>query len=318
MNIVDLAILATMALFIYEGLGRNFFAEVLDLTAFLVAFFSSFRFYNYLSLIIEKRTQIPHSLANILGFIALWFLIEGLLFTLIRLFYQKFIAVARLSQNLNFLSLIPATLRGLIFVSLIILIITIFPVQPSLKSVVAQSKIAAFLLDKTARLETPFKNIFGGLAQDTLTFLTIKPRSDEIVKLGFTTSDFTPDQSQEQKMIELVNDERKKQGMATLEFSEKLRQVARVHSSDMFTRGYFAHNSPEGKNVADRADQAEVSYLVIGENLAFAPNLQLAHSGLMNSPGHRANILSNEYHKIGIGIMNGGTYGLMITQVFSN
>lgn len=57
---------------------------------------------------------------------------------------------------------------------------------------------------------------------------------------------------------------------------------------------------------------------MVGENLAFAPNLELAHQGLMNSPGHRANILSSDYYKIGIGIAQSEDYGLMITQVFSN
>jgi uncharacterized protein YkwD len=58
--------------------------------------------------------------------------------------------------------------------------------------------------------------------------------------------------------------------------------------------------------------------LVIGENLAYAPNLELAHTGLMNSEGHRANILSPDFNKVGIGIEDGGVYGLMVTQVFSN
>lgn len=318
MNIVDLVILATLALFIYEGLNRDFLSEILDLAAFLLAFFTSFRFYNSLSVIIEKKTQVPHSLANILGFVALWFLVESLLFTLIRIGFKKLTRISALSRGLNFLSVIPAFLRGLIFICLLILIISIFPIFPQVKSLVKESKIASFLLTQTGAFETPFKNIFGGLTQDTLTFLTIKPKSDEIVKLGFTTKDFSPDEVQEQKMVELVNTERKKEGLEALEYSEKLRQVARVHSGDMFLRGYFAHFSPEGKNVADRAEDKNVDYLVIGENLAFAPNLTLAHSGLMNSPGHRANILSNEYHKVGIGIMDGGTYGLMITQVFSN
>ena len=55
-----------------------------------------------------------------------------------------------------------------------------------------------------------------------------------------------------------------------------------------------------------------------GENLALSQNAGLAMEGLMDSPLHRANILSPEYTKIGIGIMDGGVYGLMVTQVFSN
>ena len=46
--------------------------------------------------------------------------------------------------------------------------------------------------------------------------------------------------------------------------------------------------------------------------------VQQAHTGLMNSPGHKANILSREYRTIGIGIVDGGQYGLMVTQEFTD
>ena len=119
-------------------------------------------------------------------------------------------------------------------------------------------------------------------------------------------------------MIDLVNKERQKMGVKTLSFDSQLRDIGRGHSMDMFLKGYFSHYSPEGKTVADRANESGVKFLVIGENLAYAPSLSLAHDGLMNSSGHRANILSEDFNKIGIGIMDGGVYGLMITQVFSN
>ena len=95
-------------------------------------------------------------------------------------------------------------------------------------------------------------------------------------------------------------------------------KLARAHSNDMFVRGYFAHNTPEGKNPFDRMKEARISYLAAGENLALAQTLEIAHTGLMNSPGHRANILNPAFGRLGIGIMDGGFYGLMISQEFRN
>ncbi len=66
----------------------------------------------------------------------------------------------------------------------------------------------------------------------------------------------------------------------------------------------------------DRLQEANVSFLAAGENLALAPTLSLAHEGLMNSPGHRENVLRPQFGRIGIGIMDGGQKGLMITQMF--
>ncbi len=71
-----------------------------------------------------------------------------------------------------------------------------------------------------------------------------------------------------------------------------------------------------GSNAVDRMAAAGVTYRTAGENLALAPTLSLAHTGLMNSPGHRANILHPDFGRVGIGIVDGGLRGLMVTQNF--
>jgi uncharacterized protein YkwD len=95
-------------------------------------------------------------------------------------------------------------------------------------------------------------------------------------------------------------------------------EVARAHSRDMFARGYFSHVSPDGGKLSERIRQRELRYLLAGENLALAPTLPMAHQGLMNSPGHRANILRPHFGRLGIGVLDGGAHGLMVTQNFRN
>jgi uncharacterized protein YkwD len=84
----------------------------------------------------------------------------------------------------------------------------------------------------------------------------------------------------------------------------------------MLARGYFAHVTPEDRDPFDRIREGKVRFLTAGENLAFAQSLPVAHRGLMNSPGHRANILRPQFGRLGIGIMDGGRFGLMVTQNF--
>jgi uncharacterized protein YkwD len=86
----------------------------------------------------------------------------------------------------------------------------------------------------------------------------------------------------------------------------------------MFAKGYFSHVNLEGESPSDRITKAKVRFLTAGENLAYAHTLTIAHNGLMNSPGHRANILHKDYGRVGIGILDGGIYGLMVTQNFRN
>lgn len=71
------------------------------------------------------------------------------------------------------------------------------------------------------------------------------------------------------------------------------------------------------RTAADRLRQDNVFFTIAGENLAFAYSVEQAHDGLMESPGHRANILAGMYSRVGIGIIDAGLFGLMITQTFT-
>lgn len=317
MNWVDFLIIGILIFFAASGFGRSFIWEVYELLTFVLAFFLSLKFYNLVAGNLETIFNLPHSLSNVLGFILVWFVIETITAILATGIIIPLKAKLKFSI-LNPLSVIPSFLKGLIFVAILLILVATFPIQPTLKKEVQNSKIGSQILAKTYQLESPLKNIFGGLANDTLTFLTIKPQGNQSVNLGFKTDNFYFDKQSEDRMVELVNKERLNRGISALAFDPKLREVARYHSSDMFNRGYFAHYSPEGYDVAARANQFGVSYIVLGENLAYAPNLDLAHNGLMNSPGHRANILSSDFKKVGIGVANASEYGVMFTQVFTN
>jgi len=72
------------------------------------------------------------------------------------------------------------------------------------------------------------------------------------------------------------------------------------------------------KDPFDRMRDAHVRFTLAGENLALAQTLPIAHEGLMNSPGHRENILRTGFGRVGIGILDGGLYGIMISQEFRN
>ena len=278
----------------------------------------------------EIQFQIPHGLSLVFGFLSAWFLAETIFYFIVRILIPKLPVIK--SKLLNSLSIIPALFRGLIFISLFLVLVATFPIQPTIKKAVMDSKIGSIILKNAYRLEGPVKNVFGGVTDDTLTFLTIKPKGDERVDLGFKTVEYSTDEKSEIEMVKLINQERQTRGLNILVFDSDLRILGRGHSEDMFKRGYFSHYSPdpdsigirsnrigaENESVADRAANNNVDFLVIGENLAYAPTVELAHKGLMNSEGHRANILSVDYGKIGIGVIDGGVYGKMFTQVFSN
>jgi uncharacterized YkwD family protein len=120
----------------------------------------------------------------------------------------------------------------------------------------------------------------------------------------------------ENKMLELVNAERRKAGLKPLENDMRLVDLSRKKSKDMIDNNYFSHTSPTYGTPFDALKNNGITYRYAGENLAGAPTVERAHTGLMNSPGHRANILSPNFTHIGIGIVDGGPYGKMYTQTF--
>lgn len=120
----------------------------------------------------------------------------------------------------------------------------------------------------------------------------------------------------EQKMLELINAERKKAGLQPLAVDMRLVTISRLKSKDMIDKNYFSHTSPTYVSSFDALKANGVTYRYAGENLAGASTVERAHTNLMNSPGHRANILNPNYNYVGIGIVDGGPYGKMFTQTF--
>ncbi|KJS13943.1 MAG: hypothetical protein VR67_02530 [Peptococcaceae bacterium BRH_c8a] len=120
----------------------------------------------------------------------------------------------------------------------------------------------------------------------------------------------------EQKMLSLVNSSRASAGLKPLQADLSLVKLARLKGQDMINKNYFSHTSPTYGSPFDMMKAAGVSYRYAGENLAGASTVNSAHTNLMNSPGHRANILKGNFTKVGIGVVNGGPYGKMFVQMF--
>ncbi len=117
-------------------------------------------------------------------------------------------------------------------------------------------------------------------------------------------------------LFALANRERSQAGLPTLEWSGDAAAVAREHSEDMCETDFVGHVSPNTGGPADRVRSAGIKVSLVLENVARAPSVRQAHRGLMNSPGHRANILSPEATELGIGVARHESGELLVTQVF--
>ncbi|MBM6580762.1 carboxypeptidase regulatory-like domain-containing protein [Microvirga sp. BT689] len=124
--------------------------------------------------------------------------------------------------------------------------------------------------------------------------------------------------SYEQLMLELVNRERAKTGAQPLAFNGNLNDSADAHSSWMISADVFDHTGLSGSSPHERMVKAGYSFTgswASAENIAWASlrspaglqdEVELLHTNLMNSPGHKANILNGSYQEIGVGFQTGG------------
>lgn len=318
-NIVDILLVVFVLVSILYGWHRGFILGVLDLLSWVVILFAGLRFYQPVARWIGPRVDLwsdvwDRPIAFILIAVVVGILIQLLGYALL----NRLPKGAHEHRVNKLLGTIPGLANGVISAALIAALLLSIPISETLHEHARDSVVANRLAVYAEQLEAALHPVFGEAVARTLNLLTVQPESNERVDLPYKVTTSHPRPDLEAAMLNLVNQERSKAGLKPLSADPELTVVARAHSTDMFVHGYFAHDTPEGVDPFERMKQAHVRFLTAGENLALAPTLQIAHTGLMNSPGHRANILNKDFGRVGIGVMDGGMRGLMISQEFRN
>jgi uncharacterized protein YkwD len=318
-NAIDIVLVVVILASALNGWRRGFILGLLDLLGWILSLVAGLRFYQPVARWLGAHTDLwsdvwDQPLAFILIAASIGVAVHLLSYAFLRRLPED---VHERSLNQLF-GLIPGVANGLITAAIVAALLLVIPLNEGLSERARSSSLVNRLSVYIERLETVLHPVFGDAIAQTLNLLTVQPDSDQRVTLPFTVPVSRPRSDLETEMLGLVNNERVAAGLRPLAPDPELTEVARLHSSDMFARGYFAHDTPEGRDPFDRIRAGGVRFLTAGENLALARSVQIAHTGLMNSPGHRANILRPEFGRVGIGIMDGGMRGLMVTQNFRN
>lgn len=322
-NWVDLVTIGVLLFYAFEGYAVGGVFAFFDFLKFVVAFFLALKAYGLIGFLLFHYLLLPQGISNAVGFFVVAFIAEILLQLALSGVFTRLItkSILRKPEWRRFdsvLGILPGLLSGTVLMMFLLTVIVSLPVAPYLKNSITEGKLSGLLVERSQSLEKQFGAIFGGAANETITFLTVEPASSSSVRLNFTFKNGAIDANAEEQMLGLINTERAKGGLPPVTMDKRLQGVAREHAQDMLERGYFSHYTPEGLSPFDRLDKAGVSYTAAGENLAFSPNVTLAMQGLMQSPGHRANILSKDFGKVGVGVVSAGIYGEMFVQEFTD
>lgn len=317
LNFFDGILFIAFVLYIYEEAMLGALPAFTNLIAIVVSFMGGLLFYHFFSELLIKIFLLSKGISDAVSFLA----ICSVLF----LITTNVIAFLTRKSSLIFPNIYSRILGGVfgaisffLIAAFIVAILLSFPVSTVIKSQIRNSASGNFFFTRTLSLEFATKKIFGRAISETLNFLTIKPDDDTTITLHFKTNNGSPDPISENQMVKLINHERKKKGVGPIIQDSALRTVSRTYAQDMLMRGYFSHYTPEGLSPFDRLEKYGIRYLFSAENLAYAPEVDLAMSGLMKSEGHRRNILDPSYRKVGVGVIDAGIYGKMFVQEFTN
>ncbi|NVB41315.1 hypothetical protein G6O69_25985 [Pseudenhygromyxa sp. WMMC2535] len=105
--------------------------------------------------------------------------------------------------------------------------------------------------------------------------------------------------------FDLLNEARAARGLPALAWDDRAAAVAAAHSADMAQNGFVGHVSPTSGDATARFEHAGIVGVVVRENVARGYGPKGVHESLMNSPGHRANLLAEDVSHVGIGVVFG-------------
>jgi uncharacterized membrane protein required for colicin V production len=318
-SLIDAALLLLIAAAIWGGYRSGFIATTYGLATWVVSFAAAVLFQSPAADLVERFGFGP-AIARPLGFILVLVFVEAL-FSIAGFFaltpivraVHRVRAIERVDRVLG---IVPATARALFVMAIVLAALVVSPLSSDFKATIESSRIARALIDQISALQPTLARLSGQLGESVPLFVT-RLGEDQSEPLDLPNDlALTPDAVAERQMLDLVNEERTAAGLRALIWDDRLLPVARQHSEEMFQLKYFAHQSPVSGTPFERIKSAGIAYSRAGENLAYAQSVSVAHRGLMQSPGHRENILRSEFTHIAIGVISAGAYGRMFTQVF--
>jgi uncharacterized protein YkwD len=315
---VDFLLVAILLSGAWMGWTRGFLFSALDLLTLGVSLAAAFLGYRAASGWLGGLAPSLGIWLAPLSFVGIFLLVHVILGSIVLRMLLRLPRKVHANPANRLLGVLPGLANGAMYAIVAAVLLLTLPLGARVGTWAHESALAPKLARPAEWVEVQLAPIFDPAVQRTLEAVLIDPQSRQRIALQFRVKNAHPRPDLEEQMLELVNAERRAHGLRPVKPDPILSELARGHSRDMLARGYFAHVTPEGNDLSDRMQQARIGYLSAGENLALAPTLSTAHTGLMRSPGHRANILRPQFGRLGIGILDSGAHGLMVTQDFRN
>jgi len=320
---IDVVALLLLGVLLVRGWVRGFVREGMDLAGLVVGTVLAFRLAPAVGSVVAALSGVSEEAARLIGG-ALILIAVGVAAALVtRMIEGRF----RL-PGLNLVNRAGgaglAAAWGVFLATLVLTVGVVLPMPAAVAAQLESSAVTRTLTDPDGLAQEAFTGLGGDRIVGAVLRLRELVGSRRVVigpgeRLELTAAapeDLEDDPAAARRVFELLNEARVDGGLAPLVWSDTLAAVAAGHASEMYREGYFAHESPVTGDIGDRLAAAGAPFSVAGENLALAVTTTEVHEGLMESPGHRANILGVTFRSAGVAVI-AGPLGLMTVQVFT-
>lgn len=316
MNWLDLIIIAGIIFAAYMGVRNGFYYGVIELSNIFFSIVIPLFLWE-LGIPFVKLLGVPQAYTGIASYVLILAFVMIAYLSITRYVYKKYIKDRFESKTNSYLGIIPGAIEGLIIISMLVTLFAFIPNSPISQNTINKSCFAQAINTNMMGLVEALDKSFGPSIRNIMGFITVNPSSNETVSLGYKAVNVSINEDAENEMLALVNKERTNRGLNPLVLDPNIRIVARNYSAYMLKNGFFSHTGIDGSTPLMRMTAEGIRFTMVGENLAYAPTVSMAHRGLMNSKSHRENILNPNYTRIGIGIVSAGAYKVMYTQNFA-
>ena len=320
---LDLVVFGFVALLLFRGWTRGFVREAMDLVGLIVGAFLAFRLGPAVGAVIEAMSGISSDAGRLVGG-AVVFLGVGIGAAYGVKMLQRRMSLPGLNLANRAGGAGLAATWGLFLVTLMLTVAAILPLPPAVATHLDDSAFGRTLTDPGGLPQEMFNGLAGDSVVQSLLNLrrllgerrVVVDHDDVIALPEVDVSDLEVDEGDARQVFDLVNRARIDAGVDPLAWGDGLAGVGLGHAAEMYRDLYFSHVSPVTGDVGDRLQSAGIPFRLAGENLALAATAEDVHRGLMESTGHRENIESDSFTRVGIAVID-GPLGLMTVQIFT-
>ena len=320
---IDALLVALLLFLAVRGWFRGLVREAMDLVGLILGIVLAFRFGSVVGSVIEAMSGISADAARLVGGLIVLVAV-GVAAALIARVVEPRVRWAGLNLIDRAGGATFALAWGAFAAVVLLSLAVILPIPAAISRQLDSSALTGFLTDPAGVPQSVFRRLSGDRVVEALLNLdslvgerrVIVEGEESVALAPADPGDLDHDAGAATEIFDLLNRARLDAGADPLAWSPALAVVAQEHAVEMYLEGYFSHHSPVTGTVADRLEAAGITYSVAGENLALAATPTDVHDGLMDSPGHRENILRAEFRRVGVAVVT-GPLGLMTVQVFT-